>query len=73
MCNVIEANFPATLVVLIRQLKEAVNSGTRSEAQDLLDDIEPLVADGMAWFRQMQEAGVVAVPMWTEFMHAKER
>lgn len=69
MC--IEAKFPAVLFVLTKKMRAAVENGTRSEAKEVLTDIELFVEYGLEWFQQMQEEDVSAKPAWSEFINAK--
>lgn len=69
MC--IEANFPAMLVVLTRQLREAIKTGAHAETAEILTDIEVLAEDGLKWFHKMQEEEVSVTPTWTAFITEK--
>ena len=71
MC--IEANFPAMLVILTRQLREAINLEAKAEVEEILTDIEALAKDGLTWFQKMQEEEIVVTPTWTSFITEKNK
>lgn len=74
MSSNIEINGPALLVVAAEQATQALQQGDIAEVQSILDEMQTVSQQLVAWLNRLAQAGL-NVPdrlTWTEFVHREK-